>query len=127
MPAVGFPSRASKKQLTSYSSILPYQKGSRIAFVDFSATLAHYSTRILLVSSKSYGILQATSRSSGRAIPAYFLAKMHPKPHVNNYFHFLVNPEHEFSTLMSVIAFPSRAFKKQLTSYSSILPGQHAS
>ena len=89
MPAVGFPSRASKKQLTSYSSILPFQKGSPIAFLDFSAPLA---TRILLVSSISCGILQATSGSSGLAIPVYFLAKMHPKPYSSNYLHFLVNP-----------------------------------
>ena len=127
MSVIGFPSRASKKQLTSHSSILPYSKASSAPFKDLFAPFTQYSTKILLVSSWSCGILQTPSGSSGRAIPAYFHVKMHPKPHVNNYFHFLVNPENEFSTIMSIIAFCSRAFKKQLTSYSSILPYPKAS
>ena len=127
MSVIVFPSRASKMQLTSHSSILPYQNASSAPLKDFFARFTQYSTKILLISSRSCGILQTPSGSSGRAIPAYFHVNMHPKPHLNNYFHFLVTPEYEFSTLMSVIAFPSRAFKKQLTSYSSILPCQNAS
>ena len=127
MSAIRIPSRASKKQLASYSSILPYSKAPSAPFKDLFAPFTQYSTKIRSVSSRSCGILQTPSGSSGQAIPAYLHVIMHPKPHLNNYFHFLVNPEHEFSTLMSVIAFPSRAFKKQLTSYSSILPCQNAS
>ena len=63
----------------------------------FGSPLAQYTTKILLESSRSCGILQPPSGSSGQAIPAYFRVKMHPKPYLNNYFHFLVNPEQEFS------------------------------
>ena len=97
MSAIGFPSRASKKQLASYSSILPYSKASSAPFKDLFAPFTQYSTKILLVSSRSCGILQTPSGSSGRAIPAQFLAKMHLNPLLLNYFYFFVNSEQVFS------------------------------
>ena len=112
MYAIGFPSRASKKQLTSHSSILPYSKAPSAPFKDLFAPFTQYSTKILPVSSRSCGILQTPSRSSGRANPVYFYVKMHPTPHLKNYVHFLVNPEQEFIIKMSVIVFPSKASKK---------------
>jgi hypothetical protein len=96
MYAIGFPSRASKKQLTSHSSILLYSKASSSLFNDLFAPFTQYSTKILPVSSRSCGILQTLLGSSGQANPVYFYVKMHPTPHLKNYVHFLVNPEQEF-------------------------------
>ena len=96
MSAIGFPSRASKKQLTSHSSILLYSKASSSLFNALFAPFTQYPTKILPVSSRSCGILQTSSGSSGRANPVYFYVKMHPTPHLKNYVHFLVNPEQEF-------------------------------
>ena len=97
IPEIRFCSRASKKYLTSYSSILSYPKASSTQFIKFHALFAKYSLRLLLISFMCCGILQSPSGSSGRAVPAYFLAKMHSKLHFSNYFPFLVNPDQEFS------------------------------
>ena len=63
-------------------------KGILCAIKHLFAPLTQYLTKMLPESSRSFGILQTPSGSSGRAIPAYFYVEMYPKPHLKFFFSF---------------------------------------